>query len=145
MPDGGVLQPTNAAENHLENNFGPDRLALMSSKISPDAPISLSKLPLVMGFVCFLVGAVALLYAGFATLKSAEQSAQAQQNLQQLESNWPRIASDSQKVFEITKGFASSTFLLARTNFRVKLALCGVSLLTAAAGGVLLFAARRQK
>ena len=92
-----------------------------------------------------MVGAVALLYAGFATLKSAEQSAQAQQNLQQLETNWPRIASDGQKVLEVTKGFASSTFLLTRANFRVKLALCGVSLLTVAAGGVLLFAARRQK
>jgi hypothetical protein len=117
----------------------------MSSKTSPDAPISLSKLPLVMGFVCFVVGAVALLYAGFTALKSADQSVHAEQNLQQLDSNWPRIASDSQKVFEVTKGFAASTLLLARANFRVKLALCGVSLLTVAAGGVLLFAARRQK
>ena len=117
----------------------------MSSKTSLDAPISLSKLPLIMGFVCFVVGAVALLYACFATFKSAEQSAQAQQNLQQLESNWPRIASDSQQVLGITKSFATSTLLLARTNFRVKLALCGISLLTVAAGGVLLFAARRQK
>lgn len=117
----------------------------MSLKTSPDAPASLSKLPLVMGFVCFVVGAVALLYAGFAALKSMDQSAQARQNLQQLESNWAKIAGDSQQSFNVMKGFASSTILLTRTNLRVKLALCGVSLLTVAAGGVLLFSARPRR
>lgn len=117
----------------------------MSMKTSPSAPAWLSQLPLVMGLVCFVVGAVTLLYAGFATLKGAEQLEQARRNLQQIESNWPRISSNSQQAFGIAQGFAASTQLLARTNYRVKLALCGVSFLTAAAGGVLLFSARPRK
>ncbi|MFZ2642409.1 MAG: hypothetical protein WA117_15535 [Verrucomicrobiia bacterium] len=117
----------------------------MSLKTSPDVPASLSKLPLVMGFVCFVVGAVTLLYAGFTALKSMDQSAQAQVNLQQLESNWAKIASDSQQSFNVMKTFASSIISLTRTNLRVKLALCGVSLLTVAAGGVLLFSARPRR
>ncbi|MBI5687127.1 MAG: hypothetical protein HZC54_18810 [Verrucomicrobia bacterium] len=117
----------------------------MSMKNPSTAPTTTAKLPLVMGLVCFVVGAVMLLYAGFATLKSAEQLEQAQRNLQQLESNWPKIASNSQQVFGVTKGFATGTILLTRTNYRVKLALCGISLLTVAAGGVLLFSARPRK
>jgi cell division protein FtsL len=117
----------------------------MSTKNPPNAPAAMSKLPLVMGLVCFIIGAVTLLYAGFATLKSAEHMEQAQQNVQQLENNWPRIFSNSQQALGITRGFASSTQLLARTNYRVKLALCGLSLLTVAAGGVLLFSARPRK
>ncbi len=117
----------------------------MSLKTSPDAPAYMSKLPLVTGLVCFLVGAVTLLYAGFAAFKSADQLEQAQRNLQQLETNWPKIASNGQQVFGVTRGFATSTILLTRTNYRVKLALCGVSLLTVAAGGVLLFSARPRR
>ncbi|MCX6898725.1 MAG: hypothetical protein NT105_08510 [Verrucomicrobia bacterium] len=117
----------------------------MSMRTSPVTPAAMSKLPLVMGFVCFVIGAVTLLYAGFATLKSADQLEQAQRNLQQLEANWPKITSNGQQVFGVTRGFATSTILLTRTNYRVKLALCGVSLLTVAAGGVLLFSARPRK
>lgn len=117
----------------------------MSMKAALDVSASPSKLPLVAGFICFLVGAVALLYGGFTALKSMDQSVVAQRNLQQLETNWPRIASSSQQAFEVAKGFATSTILLTRTNYRVKLALCGVSLLTVVAGGVLLFSARPRK
>jgi len=117
----------------------------MSMKTSPVAPAAMSKLPLVMGFVCFVVGAVTLLYAGFATLKSADHLEQAQRNLQQLESNWLKISSNNQQALGVTKSFATSTQLLARTNYRVKLALCGISLLTVVAGGVLLFSARPRK
>ena len=117
----------------------------MSLKNLSDTPAPPSKLPLIMGFVCFLVGAVTLLYAGFTALKSLDHSEQAQRNLQQLEANWPKIASNSQQVFDMTRGFATSTFLLARTNYRVKLVLCGISLLTVAAGGVLLLSARPRK
>jgi hypothetical protein len=117
----------------------------MSLKSPPNAPAAVSKLPLVMGFACFIVGAVTLLYAGFTTLKSADQVEQAQRNFQQLEGNWPKIYSNSQQTFEITKGLATGTILLTRTNYRVKLALCGVSLLTVAAGGVLLLSARPRE
>ena len=117
----------------------------MSLKSPPDAPVAMSKLPLVMGFVCFVVGAVTLLYAGFATLKSAEHVEQAQRNVQQLETNWLRISGNSQQALGVAKGFATSTQLLARTNYRVKLVLCGVSLLTVAAGGVLLLSVRPRK
>jgi len=117
----------------------------MSTNTSPKASASPSKLLLVLGFICFLTGAVALLYGGFTALKSMDQTVVAQRNLHQLESNWPRIASNSQQAFEVAKGFGTSTLLLARANFRVKLALCGVSLLTVAAGGVLLFTARPRR
>lgn len=117
----------------------------MSMKTSPDAPAAMSKLPLVMGFVCFVVGAVTLLYAGFTTLKSADQLAQNQQNLQQVESGWPGIANNNPQVFRQMKVLATNAFQMARTNYRVKLALCSVSLLTVAAGGVLLFSARPRK
>ncbi len=117
----------------------------MSLKAPPNAATYLLKLPLVMGFVCFVVGALMLFYGGFMALKSMDQSNQAEQNLRQLEYNWSRIANDNRRAFEVTKNFASSTWLLARTNLRVKLALCGVSLLTVAAGGVLLFHARPRQ
>jgi hypothetical protein len=117
----------------------------MSSTMAPAAPVSLAKVAQVMGFACFLVGAVMLLYGGFATLKSADQMAMAEKNLQYLESKLPQVPPGSQEIFRAAKEFAASTSLLARTNFRVKLALCGVSLLTTAAGGVLLLTGGKLK
>lgn len=98
-----------------------------------------------MGLVSFMGGAVMLLYAGFATLKSSDHVVLAQQNLQQLESKWSQIPNNSQEVFKTAREFAVSTLLLARTNFRVKLTLCGVSLLTTLSGGVLLLTCSRRK
>lgn len=117
----------------------------MSSTPAPDAPAYLPKLALVMGLVSFVGGAVMLLYALFATLKSADHVVLAQQNLQQLESKWSQLPGAGQEIYRTTREFATSTLLLARTNFRVKLTLCGVSLLTTLSGGVLLLTGSRRR
>ncbi len=117
----------------------------MSSTTSPTTPSFLPKLALAMGLVSFVGGAVMLFYAAFATLKSADHVVLAQQNLQQVENKWQQVPGANPEALKAVREFAASTLLLARTNFRVKLTLCAVSLVTTASGAVLLLVTSRRK
>ena len=117
----------------------------MSTKTAPNTPAAMTKLPLIMGFVCFVVGALTLLYAGFAVFRRTEQLKQNELNLQRLESAVAKTSNSNSQALKEMKILASNAFQMAQTNRRSNFVLCGISALTVAAGGVLLFTARPRK
>jgi hypothetical protein len=103
----------------------------------------------IFGLACLVIGAAMLLYSGaryahrFLIL---DQLAGAQSNVRivMVDETWERFYADKARCRELTKNCSSSTYQILMTNRRLYIALAGVSLLLAGAGGVMCVAARSR-
>ncbi|MCX7824130.1 MAG: hypothetical protein N2689_01050 [Verrucomicrobiae bacterium] len=112
-------------------------------------PLRLTKVLKFFGLACLLIGAAMLLYSGaryahrFLIL---DQLTGAQNNIRIVMSDetWERFYADKTRCRELAKNCSSSTHQILMTNRKLYFALAGVSLLLAAAGGVMCVAARER-
>lgn len=98
------------------------------------APVALCR---PFGLALAMIGLLLFLWAAFAYLKSSGYPAEAEKNQKIVQQQWDYIALDPARSRTMALNLSTSALLLARTNQRVKLALAGVSLLLAGAGGLL--------
>ncbi|MBI5395830.1 MAG: hypothetical protein HZA91_11080 [Verrucomicrobia bacterium] len=96
------------------------------------------------GLACVLIGIAMFFYAGLRFMESMTQVDAAQKNYALVHEQWDRIAQNPAQSAKLAQALSSSTHQLALTNRRLKIAILGLSVLLAGAGGMLWFSGQRR-
>jgi len=103
----------------------------------------------ILGLACLVIGAAMLLYSGYRCVDRyliLDQLAGAESNVRivQVDETWERFYADKARCRQLALNCSSSTYQILMTNRKLYIALAGISLLLAAAGGVMCVAARSR-
>jgi len=96
------------------------------------------------GLACGLIGIAMFFYTGIRFMDTMTQVETARKNDAQVHEQWDQIARNPAQVTKLTQALASSTYQLTLTNRRLKIAIFGLSILLAGAGGMFWFSGQRR-
>jgi hypothetical protein len=144
------VSATGIRQNPLENGAALARLLRQENIMSFETQSSgLTKFLKFFGLACLVIGAAMLFYSSarcahrFLILDHLS-AAQSNARLVAVDETWERFYADKTRCRELAQNCSSSTYQVLLTNRRLYIALAGISLLLAGAGGVMCVAARNR-
>jgi hypothetical protein len=96
------------------------------------------------GLVCALIGIGMFLYTGIRFMETMTQVDTARKNYTLVREQAELISKNPSQNAKLMQALSSSTYQLTLTNRRLKIAILGVSLVLAGAGGMLWFGSQRR-